>query len=119
HVDLATMPLHVRAGAVLPFGPVRQYADEMTDKPLSVIVYPGADGAFTLYEDDGRSFNYRRGEWLGIDMRWRDAKRRLTFQLAPGSRMLPPFQRPIEVRVAGEKTSRRVVFTGQRITQAL
>ncbi|MFL6280151.1 MAG: TIM-barrel domain-containing protein, partial [Vicinamibacterales bacterium] len=92
-VDLATIPLHVRAGAVLPFGPVRQYADEATDRPLSLIVYPGADGAFTLYDDDGRSFNYQRGEWMGIDMRWRDAERRLTLHLAAGSRMLPPLQR--------------------------
>jgi alpha-glucosidase (family GH31 glycosyl hydrolase) len=118
-VDLATIPLHVRAGAVLPFGPVRQYADEVIDQPLSVIVYPGADGAFTLYEDDGRSFNYRRGEWMGIDMRWRDGQRRLTLQLAPGSRMLPPLQRPIDVRLAGEKASRRVVFTGKPINQRL
>jgi hypothetical protein len=83
---------------------------------MSVIVYPGADGAFRLYEDDGRSFNYRGGEWMGIDMRWRDAERRLTFQLAPGSRMLPPLQRAIDVRLAGEKTVRGTVFTGKRLS---
>ena len=48
------MPLHVRAGAILPLGPVRQYVDEPVDGPLTLVVYPGADGAFTLYEDDGR-----------------------------------------------------------------
>ena len=115
----SSIPIFVRAGALVFEHPVVQHTGELRGQPLRVHVVPGADGEATLYEDDGRSFNYRRGEWLGIDMRWRDAKRRLTFQLAPGSRMLPPFQRPIEVRVAGEKTSRRVVFTGQRITQAL
>ena len=117
-VDLSTLPLHVRAGALLPFGPVKQYSDEAIDQALSLVVYPGADGAFTLYEDDGRSFNYRRGEWMGIEMRWQDGSRRLTLQLAPGSRMLPPLRREIDVRLAGGKSSRRVVFTGQRLTQA-
>jgi alpha-glucosidase (family GH31 glycosyl hydrolase) len=118
-VDLSTLPLHVRAGALLPFGPVKQYSDEPVDHPLSLVVYPGADGAFTLYEDDGRSFNYRRGDWMGIEIRWQDAQKRLTLQLAPGSRMLPPLQRPIDVRLAGAKVSRRLVFNGQRISKSL
>jgi alpha-glucosidase/alpha-D-xyloside xylohydrolase len=117
-VDLSTLPLHVRAGALLPFGPVKQYTDEAIDQALSLVVYPGADGAFTLYEDDGRSFNYRRGEWMGIEMRWQDGPRRLTLQLAPRSRILPPLRREIDVRLAGDKSSRRIVFTGQRLTQA-
>jgi len=118
-VDLSTMPLHVRAGALLPFGPVKQYSDEAIDQPLSLVVYPGADGAFTLYEDDGRSFDYRRGAWMGIEMRWEDAQKRLTLRLAPGSRMLPPLRREIDVRVAGAKESRRLGFNGRPVTQTL
>ena len=57
-VDLDTMPLHVRAGAILPLGPARQYVDEPVENTLSVVVFPGADGAFELYEDDGRTFEY-------------------------------------------------------------
>ena len=72
-VDLATMPLYVRAGAVLPLGPVKQYADEPIDEPLTLVVYPGADGTSSLYEDDGRSFDYQRGAWMRIAMGWRDA----------------------------------------------
>ena len=117
-VDLATMPLHVRAGALLPFGPVKQYTDDAVDGPLSLVVYPGADGAFTLYQDDGRSFNYRRGEWLGIEMRWQDAAKRLTLELAPGSRMLPPLRREIDVRLAGATSLRRLGFTGRRISES-
>ncbi len=111
-VDLDTMPLHVRAGAILPLGPVRQYADEQVDAPLTLIVYPGADGAAALYEDDGRSFAYRKGEWMKMEMRWTNRDRKLTLRLAPGSRMRPPLKRSIEVRLAGEKTVRRLVFTG-------
>jgi alpha-glucosidase/alpha-D-xyloside xylohydrolase len=114
-VDLATMPLHVRAGGILPFGPITQYANEPIDEPLSLVIYPGADGAFTLYEDDGRSFDYRAGAWMGTDIRWRDASRRLSLRLAAGSRMLPPLRRPISVRVAGQRDTRSVVFAGQPI----
>jgi len=113
-VDLETIPLHVRAGAILPFGPVRQYVDEPVDGPLRVTVYPGADGAFTLYEDDGHTFEYRQGDWMRVAMTWRDSARRLTIALAPGSRMRPPARRPIDVRIAGAPASpRRVVFDGQ------
>ena len=114
-VDLATMPLHVRAGAILPLAPIKQYVDEPIDGPLSVVVYPGADGAFTLYEDDGKTFDYRRGAWMRVEMKWNDAARRLTLRLAPGSRMLPPARRAIDVRVAGGKETRSVVFAGQPV----
>jgi alpha-glucosidase (family GH31 glycosyl hydrolase) len=114
-VDLETMPLHLRAGALLPMGPVKQYVDERVDAPLVVTVYPGADGTFTLYEDDGKTFEYRKGAWMGIVMTWADATRRLTLRLAPGSRMLAPVRRQIDVRVAGDKATRRIVFEGKPI----
>jgi alpha-glucosidase (family GH31 glycosyl hydrolase) len=109
------MPLHVRGGAIIPMGPIRQYADERVDAPLALSVYPGADGSFRLYEDDGRSFAYRRGAWMGIDMAWRDAARRLTLRLAPGSRMLPPVRRALEVRIVGGQVTRTVVFGGKPV----
>jgi alpha-glucosidase/alpha-D-xyloside xylohydrolase len=119
HVDLETMPLHVRAGAIVPMGPVRQYTGEAVDGPLVVTVYPGSDGVFLLYEDDGRTFEYRKGAWMGLAMTWNDAARRLTLSLAPGSRMLPPARRPIDVRVAGTATTRQVVFDGRRVEVTL
>ena len=66
------MPLYVRAGTILPMGPVEQYTGETVDGPLTLRVYPGADGRFLLYEDDGISFGYRKGDWMGIDMAWDD-----------------------------------------------
>jgi len=109
------MPLHVRAGAILPFGPVKQYVDEPVAGGLDVTVYPGADGAFTLYEDDGKTFNHRRGEWMRIALTWRDAGRTLRIALAPGSRMLPPARRPMVVRLAGESGMRPVAFEGRPV----
>jgi alpha-glucosidase (family GH31 glycosyl hydrolase) len=111
-VDLATMPLYVRAGAILPIGPVKQYTDERVDAPITVQVYPGTNGAFALYEDDGKSFDYRRGDWMGIDMRWDDRERRLRLSLASGSRMREPARRVIRVRVAGSSAVHDVTFAG-------
>ena len=114
-VDLATTPLYVRAGAVIPMGPVRQYTEEKVDGPLTLWVYPGSDGAFTLYEDDGKTFNYRRGDVMRLQSTWSDRDRTLKIQLAKGSRMLPPMTRNIEVRVANEAVSKAVVFKGRPV----
>jgi alpha-glucosidase/alpha-D-xyloside xylohydrolase len=112
-VDLETIPLYVRAGSILPLGPVKQFASQKVDAPLSVPIYPGADASFLLYEDDGTSFNYRKGEWMGIQMTWNEAARKLTLQLAPGSRMLPPERRNLTVELPGMK--RKVIFEGKSI----
>jgi alpha-glucosidase/alpha-D-xyloside xylohydrolase len=82
-VDLATMPLYARAGAIVPVDPVRQYTSEPVSGPTTLRVYPGADGAFTLYDDDGISQDYVKGVGSWIRLSWDDARRRLT--LAPGA----------------------------------
>jgi alpha-glucosidase (family GH31 glycosyl hydrolase) len=110
-VNLETMPLFVAAGTILPFGPIKQYTAEDTDLPLSILIYPGADGSFLLHEDDGRSFDYRRGEWMGTRLRWNDARRTLTLSLEPGSRMLGPLQRTILVKLLNSEKS--IEFDGK------
>jgi len=114
-VDLETMPLHVRAGTILPLDPVRQYSDEPTSDSSALLVYPGADGTGSLYEDDGRTFDYRKGDWMRIEMAWRNRERRLSLRLARGSRMRPPLRRVILVRVAGDLKARPVVFDGKPV----
>ena len=118
-VDLATIPLYVRAGSILPFGPVKQFTGEGSDRPLSLVIYPGAGGSCTIYEDDGNTFNHRRGEWMKIGARWDGAQRKLSVQLLPGSSMLPPLRRKIEVRVAPEKETRTLEFVGHPITVSI
>ena len=110
-VDLETMPLYVRAGAVIPMGPVKQYTAEEVEGPLDVQVYPGADGQFLWYEDDGASFAYRKGEWMGIQMAWNNARKSLALRLAGGSKMLPPAKR--ELRVHLGNVSKTAVFEGR------
>jgi alpha-D-xyloside xylohydrolase len=77
---------------------------------LTLTIYPGADGSFLLYEDDGSLFNYRQGEWMGIQMNWTDRQRSLRLALASGSRTLPPLRRDLVVKLGD--ASRRVVFNG-------
>ena len=113
-VDLETTPLYVRAGAVVPLGPVKQYAEEKVDEPLSISIYPGADGSFLLYEDDGKSFNYRKGEWMGTQMNWNDARRSLVLRLADGSRGLG--RRKIELKL--QDATRTVEFDGHPVEVA-
>lgn len=109
-VDLETMPLYVRAGSIVPLGPVKQFVDQKVDEPLSVSIYPGADASFLLYEDDGISFNHRKGDWTGIQMSWDDKGKKLRLRLAPGSRMLSSKPRLLTVKLSD--TTKSVAFEG-------
>ncbi len=60
------MPLYVRAGSILPFGPEIQYTGENPGAPLTLCVYAGADARFTLYEDEGDNYNYEKGHYSNI-----------------------------------------------------
>jgi alpha-glucosidase/alpha-D-xyloside xylohydrolase len=112
-VDLQTIPLYVRAGSILPLGPVKQFTGERSEEPLSVSIYPGADASFLLYEDDGSSFDYRKGEWMGIQMTWNDTRRKFNLHLASGSRMLLPRRRTIVVKLS--QSTQQVAFAGPPI----
>jgi len=116
-VDLETIPLYLRAGSILALGPVKQYVDQEVDQPLTITIYPGANASFLLYEDDGRSFNYRQGEWMGLEISWNDASRVLGLRLAEGSKLLPPLRRKIELRL--EQTARTIEFDGRPIQTKL
>jgi len=82
-IDL--LPLYVRAGSVLPLGPRQQYTGEKDGAPLEIRVYPGADGEFTLYEDENDNYNYEKGAFATIRMRWNDKARQLTFEDRAGT----------------------------------
>jgi alpha-glucosidase/alpha-D-xyloside xylohydrolase len=118
-VDLGTIPLYVRAGAVIPTGPVRQYTAEKVDAPLLLTVYAGADGEATLYEDDGETFDFRKGEFMRLQMRWTDASRRLELRLAHGSKLMQRDGVKMEIALAGTGTTKSVLFKGERLTVTL
>lgn len=118
-VDLATMPLYIRSGTILPLGPVKQYASQPADQPLTIRVYPGDDGQFVLYEDDGASFAYEGGQFLRLRMQWNDGSHRLTVSLAEGSRMFGPAVREMEVELATGGGKKRVRFIGAPVVVQL
>ena len=92
---------------------------EPTDEPITLVVFPGADGVSRMYEDDGHTFGYRTGDWMMVEMAWEDGARRLTLRLAEGSRMRPPLARRFAVRLAGATATRTVTFDGRPISLRL
>ncbi len=79
------IPIYVKAGSVIPTGPFVQYATEKPSSPVELRVYPGADGSFTLYEDENDNYNYEKGIFSTIDFKWNDPKRQLTIGKRKGS----------------------------------
>jgi alpha-glucosidase (family GH31 glycosyl hydrolase) len=114
-VDLATIPLYVKAGSILPLGPVKQSALEKSSDPLELHLYPGNDGHLALYEDDGVGMEHTRGISSTIDIRWNDQARTLSVALAPGSTMHSFTTRKLNVRLAGSSTVKTLDFHGSPI----
>ena len=79
------MPLYVREGAILPFGPEITSTAEKAADPVTLYVYTGRDGAFTLYEDEGVNYDYEKGEFSTIPITWDDAAGKLTIGARKGS----------------------------------
>jgi alpha-D-xyloside xylohydrolase len=82
---LDRIPLFVRAGSVVPLGPDVQYSTEKPADPIELRVYPGADGDFTIYEDENDNYNYEKGVHATIPFHWDDAKHTLTLGDRQGS----------------------------------
>jgi len=77
-VTLKSVPIYVKAGSILPIGPDVQYATEKPWDNLEIRVYPGADGEFTLYEDEFDNYNYEKGAYSTITFKWDDSSRTLS-----------------------------------------
>ncbi len=72
------LPLYVRAGSILPLGPDEQWSTEKPADPIELRIYRGADGDFTLYEDENDNYNYEKGVHATIPLHWDDAAHTLT-----------------------------------------
>ena len=82
---LETIPLYVRAGSILPMGSELQYTSEKPEDPIELRIYRGADGQFNLYEDDGESYAYEKGDYSVIPITWSDAGTTLSLGVRKGS----------------------------------
>jgi len=82
---LDRIPLHVRAGSIVAMGPELEWASQKPADPIELRVYPGANGTFTLYDDDGVTYDYEKGASASIYIRWDEASQTLTFGERKGS----------------------------------
>jgi alpha-glucosidase (family GH31 glycosyl hydrolase) len=112
---LETMPLFVRAGSIVPTGPVKQFVQEPSTEPVRLTIYPGADGHFQLYDDDGLSFAYEKGAFAVVDLKWDDAKKTLHYSLAKDG-LLPAKELTVSLvggemkRIAPQRAVRTIEF---------
>ena len=79
------MPIYVKAGSIVPMGPFVQYATEKVADPIEVRVYPGADGNFSLYEDENDNYNYEKGVYANIPFHWNNKTKQLIIDQRVGS----------------------------------
>ncbi len=109
----------MRAGAIIPLDPVRQYTAQPVSEPTTLRVYPGAHGAFTLYDDDGQSLGYRDGsdpKTVWIRFRWDDGARRLTVEPDQRMKHWPGGVRVFAVETAdGNGKPKQVEFRGEQV----
>lgn len=82
---ISIMPLYIKAGSILPLGPKVQYTSEKKWNDLDICIYPGANGEFTLYEDEFDNYDYEKGAFTSIRFTWNDANRTLTISDRNGS----------------------------------
>lgn len=84
-VPIGIMPLYVRAGSIIPMGEEMEYATQKPAGNIELRIYPGADGKFTLYEDENNNYNYEKGKFCTINFHWSDSNSTLSIDDAKGA----------------------------------
>ncbi|MDG2487563.1 MAG: glycoside hydrolase family 31 protein [Roseibacillus sp.] len=110
-VDLATMPIYVRAGAIVPIDPIRQYTGQKVDEPTTLKIYRGTNGNYTLYDDDGISLSYLKGDSVQTLIKWDDAAK--TLSIEPASKQAAT--RAFQVELIPDGGTKKIQYTGQRL----
>ncbi len=115
------LPVYIRAGSILPWGPDVQYSTEKKWDNLELRVYPGANGEFTLYEDEFDNYNYEQGAYTTIPMTWDDSNRTLTIGSREGAYdgMLKNRKFRITCYGASKPITKSVSYNGSRVVVKL
>ena len=108
------VPMFVRAGSILPLGPEMQYVGEKAWDNLEIRVYPGANGQFTLYEDEGDNYNYEKGYYSEIIFKWNDRTRTLSISARQGGFKGMILDRKFTI-VLPDGTQRTIDYNGNSI----
>jgi alpha-D-xyloside xylohydrolase len=116
--DIKTIPLFVRSGSILPLGPVVQYADQKSQEPIELRVYPGKDGEYQLYDDAGDGYGYEKGQFTTVNFKWNNAKRSLEIGARqgkfPGMETKQGFK--IVCAVSGSPVTASANYSGAKMT---
>ncbi len=112
------VPMFVRAGSILPLGPEMQYVGEKSWDNLEIRLYPGADGEFSLYEDEGDNYNYEQGYYSNIIFTWTDRTRTLHISARQGGYKGMILERKFTL-VLPDGTSRTIDYNGNQVTVKL
>ncbi|MEZ4672517.1 MAG: glycoside hydrolase family 31 protein [Anaerolineae bacterium] len=121
HASLDFLPLYVPSGSIVPIGPDITYADEQPNAPLELRIYPGQNGNFTLYDDEGDNYNYEQGQFATITLSWDEANRHLTLHDRQGSYAGMPISREFRIVIADGQSVpdglsfRTVLYEGRAI----
>jgi alpha-D-xyloside xylohydrolase len=123
HAPLETMPLYVRSGSIVPIGPEVQFTGDQPGAPIELWVYPGQDGDFALYEDEGDNYNYEQGSFATIHIAWNDISQQLTLDNRQGSypgmqvskmfRVVIANEKPFDPLVVEATQAREVLYDGR------
>jgi alpha-D-xyloside xylohydrolase len=116
--SIGRVPMFVRAGSILPLGPEMQYVGEKKWDNLEVRIYPGANGMFMLYEDEGDNYNYEKGYYATITFSWNDKARTLTIGTRQGGYEGMILDRTFNI-VLPDGSSRQVEYNGNEISVKL
>lgn len=114
HPRLDEMPLYVRAGAILPMQPLVQFTDQKPDGPLDLRVYPGSDCSGALYQDDGHSFAYQRGELLRVNYSCAVAPGSITVASAVKQNNFKPWWNDADVTIFGFASAPKEIRRGDQ-----
>ena len=122
-VPVDKIPLFVKAGSILPFNEVKQYATEKADDVMDICVFTGADAEFELYEDDNETYAYEKGEYSVIRFNWNEKERKLTVAKQEGTyRNLPErtFRIKLISKIDGkqeaQKETKTIIYNKQLVT---
>ena len=111
--------MFVKAGTILPLAPVMQYAQQSQWDNLDIIVYPGSNAVFTLYEDEGDNYNYERGVYSTITMKWNDSQRTFTVEARQGQFPGMLQNRKFNIRIAGTEAVKTIDYNGSAVSVTL
>jgi len=113
--DLSTLPIYVRAGAIIPLDPIRQYTDQQVTDPTIIKIFDGANGDFTLYDDDGKTQNYLKGAGSWTEFTWNNAAKKLVIKPGAATKYAAK-PKTYKIQLVSANKERLVNYTGKIIT---